>query len=222
MIDDLFDGTYLKEAYRSTASRVLNVLKKTALFFSLAAASIVALALVAISPLALRQLGSLRGVSWTELSNIGQTYGAASALLTALALIGVVISMIFQIRAIKVSLSSSIRDQHTHLLEMALADPLYFQAWGHDSRKFGGPEASRQIAYINLIVSFWESSYRLGGMQADSLRGDLAVLFRGEAGRQFWNLAAMTGYKWHRIVEIGSLAKSPTKSTGRRLLQARR
>src|ERR1035438_6795067 len=43
-------------------------------------------ALVAVSPLALRMIGSLPGMDWARLSNIGQTYGAASALLTGLAL----------------------------------------------------------------------------------------------------------------------------------------
>jgi hypothetical protein len=186
---DGFDGTYLKEAYHSTTRPSLNTFKKSVFILSVIVASVAILVIVAVSPLALRQLGSFRSVNWSELSSIGQTYGAASALLTALALIGVVISMIFQVRAIKVSLSSSIRDQHYHLIEMALADPLYFQAWGHDPNAFGGSEASRQTVYTNLIVSFWESSYRLGYIGADSLHGDLAVLFRGEAGRRFWEFS---------------------------------
>src|SRR6202035_5609260 len=101
---------------------VADAFKRTVIVFALIFATVAVLALVAISPLALRQLSSIRGLNWTQLSNIGQTYGAASALLTGLALLGVAGSMIFQIRAIDVSRAESMRGQHAHLIEMALAD----------------------------------------------------------------------------------------------------
>src|SRR5450755_2004474 len=77
-------------------------------------------ALVAVSPLALRMIGSLPGMDWARLSNIGQTYGAASALLTGLALIGVAASIVFQVRAIQAGRVQSSREHHAHLVEMAL------------------------------------------------------------------------------------------------------
>src|SRR5947208_2108644 len=82
---------------------VSNASKRAALTSTLIAVVVIVLVLVIFSPLALRQFGSVRGVSWARLSNIGQTYGAASALLTGLALVGVVGSLVFQVRAIQVS-----------------------------------------------------------------------------------------------------------------------
>lgn len=79
------------------------------------------------------RLGNLphsTGCTGRSLGDIGQTYGAASALLTGLALIGVVGSMVFQVRAIRVSQEQVTREQHAHLVEMALMDPVYQRAWG--------------------------------------------------------------------------------------------
>jgi hypothetical protein len=59
------------------------------------------LVLVVISPIALQRIASIHGIKWMRLSNVGQTYGAVSALLTALALGGVVISLLYQARAFK-------------------------------------------------------------------------------------------------------------------------
>lgn len=90
------------------------------------------LALVAASPLALKSLGSIRGLNWVQLSYIGQTYGAASALLTGLALIGVSSSIILQARAVNASREQSSREHHARLVEMALKDPVYQRAWAAD------------------------------------------------------------------------------------------
>ena len=90
---------------------VSDTLRRAILATALIAVAVVIIALVALSPLALRELSSVRGVSWPQLSNIGQTYGAASALLTGLALIGVVGSIVFQVRAIRVSREQAMRDR---------------------------------------------------------------------------------------------------------------
>jgi hypothetical protein len=160
--------------------------RRAVLASALIAVAAVILALVALSPLALKELGSIRGVYWPQLSDIGQTYGAASALLTGLALIGVVGSMVFQVRAINVSREQAMREQHAHLVEMALTDPVYQRAWGGLYDIYGSTDRYRQHGYINLIVSFWQNDYVLGGSSDQALRGAASSLFRGEAGRDFW------------------------------------
>jgi len=161
-------------------------LRRILLASTLVAVAVFVLALVILSPLALEQLSSLHGVHWPQLSNIGQTYGAASALLTGLALIGVVGSMVFQIRAIRVSREQAAREQHAHLIEMALTDPIYQRAWGGMHDFYDSTDMYRQHGYINLIVSFWQNDYLLGGFSEHALRGVLSSFFRGEAGRNFW------------------------------------
>lgn len=178
---------YHREAHRAAKHRhAPDALKRAVILSAFTAVVIALLALVIVSPLALRQLGSLRGVDWSRLSNIGQTYGAASALLTGLALIGVAGSIVFQVRAIQVSRAQAIREQHTHLIEMALADPVYQRAWGGLYDKYGSFDEYRQHGYINLIVSFWQDHYVIGGLQDQGVRSNSEGLFRGEAGRNFW------------------------------------
>jgi len=74
------------------------------------------------------------------------------------------------------------------LIEMALANPAYMRAWGYDPMVYGNPDKLRQLLYINLILSFWEDRYKLGDIDENSMRGNLAILFRGEAGREFWKI----------------------------------
>ena len=129
-------------------------LRRAVLASALIAIAVFVVALVALSPLALRELSSIHGVYWPQLSDIGQTYGAASALLTGLALIGVAGSIVFQVRAIRVSREQAMREQHAHLIEMALTDPIYQRAWGGLHDIYGSTDKYRQHGYINLIVSF--------------------------------------------------------------------
>jgi hypothetical protein len=179
-----------REAYRATRARnAAGTFKRALLGSGLVAAVLAVLVLVAISPLALRQLGTLRGTNWLLLSNIGQTYGAASALLTGLALIGVAGSIVFQIRTIQVSREQSSREHHRHLVEMSLTDPLYRRCWGGSNPErhmVSNNDYYRQQVYANLIVSNWQNDYKLGGFRERSLRITFSHFFNGEVGRQFW------------------------------------
>jgi hypothetical protein len=70
------------------------------------AAGLGGLALILLSPLALSWLDTLAGVNWSRLSEIGQTYGAASAILATLAFGGVAVSVFLQAQQIKTSFCS--------------------------------------------------------------------------------------------------------------------
>ena len=179
-------GTHHRAAYQAARGwHAADALKRAALVSALSVAVLAVLVLVVLSPLALRQLGSVRGVNWAQLSNIGQTYGAASALLTGLALVGVAGSMVFQVRAIQVSREQASREHHARLVEMALTDPVYQRCWAYEPAAFG-TDRYRQQAYLNLIVSNWENEYVLGGFPEHAMRRAFEGLFRGEAGREFW------------------------------------
>lgn len=115
--------------------------------------------LVAASPFA---LGLLKGQSrdWEQLSWIGQTYGAASALLAVLALIGVAVSLYMQTREAKASREQSLRAIHTELLQMAMDDDVYRRCWGPFFAS-GDPTSQREHMYVNLIISNWQMQYEL-------------------------------------------------------------
>jgi hypothetical protein len=169
--------------YRNSGSTLIT--SSTARIIAALGAAAVILALVVISPLALKSISSLHGFNWIQLSYVGQTYGAASALLSGLALIGVSASIILQARAVNVSVEQSSREHHAHLVELALDEPAYQRAWGANP-SFYPPDGFRQRAYLNLIVSHWQRDYQFKGITDKQLRGTVSGLFQGEAARLWW------------------------------------
>jgi hypothetical protein len=151
-----------------------------------AVAALLIITLVALSPLALEKLGLIKGANWERLSNIGQTYGAASALLTALALLGVAGSILFQARAIRVDRAQSSGELQLHLAEMSMDDPVYQRCWAVDPASYPTRDGWRQQVFLNLVFSYWERDFVMGGITEYTVRALLMDVFRGEAARRFW------------------------------------
>jgi hypothetical protein len=154
-------------------------------------ASIAFLALVILSPLALRAVASPFGLNWSNLSNIGQTYGAVSALITALALVGVVISLLYQARDVSAARSQAIRTFQFELLRMELEDADLM--WASGAPWGTGPPANyrrlRQHIFVHMWLSFWESQFLLKEMSSESVRSAAKELFNGEPAREYWESA---------------------------------
>ncbi|HEY3503433.1 MAG TPA: DUF6082 family protein [Actinocatenispora sp.] len=147
------------------------------------AVPLVMLAAVLLSPFALTAVTG-GGIDWERASAIGQTYGAASAILSAIALIGVGASIVLQARATNQARTQAVRQMHTDLIRMALDDPAYLPCWGMGPRTVGLDE--RQAGYINLILSHWQARWDLGLLDARILRVLVDDLFRAEAPRLYW------------------------------------
>src|SRR5690349_1967572 len=94
-----------------------------------AGVTIVLVALVTLSPLAFRGLLSFPGINWATLSNVGQTYGAVSALLAALALSGVVVSIFFQVRESRYNRIQVARARQFDLARLAMDNPFYLEVF---------------------------------------------------------------------------------------------
>jgi Family of unknown function (DUF6082) len=139
--------------------------------------------LVVLSPLALRAIASIPGISWSKLSNIGQTYGAVSALLAALALVGVAASVLMQNRELRQNRWESGRARHFEIMRMALDDPLYRQVYR--AREMPENEA-RLEGYINLLLEYWAMLWEFGDIPEERLRSFLVELFGSKAGHLYW------------------------------------
>jgi MYXO-CTERM domain-containing protein len=140
--------------------------------------------LVAASPYALRLLDP-RASDWEQLSWIGQTYGAASALLSVLALIGVTVSLFLQAREAKGAREQNLRAIHTELLQMAMDDEVYRRCWGPFFAS-DDPVGQREHMYVNLIISNWQMQYEMHVFSEPHLRSAAHILFSGEVGQRFW------------------------------------
>ncbi|ONI74635.1 hypothetical protein ALI144C_38010 [Actinosynnema sp. ALI-1.44] len=140
---------------------------------------------VVFSPFAVWLIGRYGTNSdWQLLSNVGQTYGAVSALVAAIALIGVVVSLIIQSREAKATRASALRGLHVDLLRTAMDDPVYMECWGeYATDSFA---AERQFTYVNLIVSYWRSVYDLGEVDDATLSVACGEIFSAMPGRTYW------------------------------------
>jgi hypothetical protein len=149
---------------------------------------IVIIGLVILSPLALTELAHLRS-NWLQLSEIGQTYGAVSALLTSLALVGVIFSLLYQSRNNQNAREQTIRSLQFELIRLAMGDASLMTAAGApwDLDIPADSSSIRQFLYVQVWVSFLSSNYMIGELPESSVRHLAAhEIFRSEAGRNYW------------------------------------
>lgn len=140
--------------------------------------------LVVVSPLALPALDG-GGEDWERIGNIAQAYGAVSALLSGLAVVGVAASLFLQAREAKAARVQNGRTLHIELTKLAMENPEYLDCWG-------GPDSSRTVLlrrqhmYVNLVMSHWEMAYELGDITDHWVAATSDELLAGEVGRSFW------------------------------------
>lgn len=153
-----------------------------------AVACLIALSLVAFSPVAITRLQGL-SKDWGKLSNIASTYGAISALISSLALGTVVVSLLYQARAGHTAREQSIRSLQQQLIRMEMEDPALMTAigapWGLPI-----PAESAKIRahlYVHMWTTFWAGNYVVGEMTGPAVRKLVrSELFNSSAGRKYW------------------------------------
>jgi hypothetical protein len=153
---------------------------------SLVLVALAGLALVLASPLVLTRFEDGGGDrDWRRLSEIGQTYGAVSALLSALALGGVVVSLVLQRQSARLEREQAQRALHIELMRMAIENPDLQDCFG----PFGDglPETERrQWTYINQVVLLSEMRFEVGGVDEAWVRGSAYELFGSPISRRWW------------------------------------
>ena len=142
------------------------------------------LSLVVLSPLALQELGTISGLNWSKLSNIGQAYGAPATLLNVLVLGGVVAALFVQIRDSRTAREQTARTFHLELLRMAMGDADLMHVMG---ATVDDPKLENQNVYANLWMAYWQAMYRMNYLNEVQLRMMLSgELFQNAPGRQMW------------------------------------
>jgi hypothetical protein len=161
------------------------------LFLRLTRALIVlmALALIALSPLALLAINTDR-VDWNRLSSIGQSYGAISAVLSAAAVGGVVITLILQHEQSKDTRRFAVREMHRELLRMAIEKPVLLEAWG----RFPADQARRPelVVYTNLVLNYLVLLHETNAASLDEIRAHAKFMAEGEWAQDYWSKTAQT------------------------------
>ncbi|MEV4393374.1 DUF6082 family protein [Nonomuraea sp. NPDC049607] len=161
--------------------------RRTTLTLSVLAGALLGGTLLLLSPLAAQLLAeSIPGLDWALLSNIGQAYGAVAALLTALSLVGVMISTLVQARSVRIASEQTWRLTQLELAKLVIDDPKLVQFEGVP---WHGPEDDlplRLRILVNLWLEQWRSMHNFGLMDDSEIHRLASGLFAGEAGRRHW------------------------------------
>ncbi|GID29650.1 DUF6082 family protein [Paractinoplanes brasiliensis] len=135
---------------------------------------------VLISPVLLRLIDD-GGSDWNRLGDIGQSYGPAAALFSALALCVAVLVQRRQIRQERIRMA---REMHADALRTAMDDPVYGQCWGSRVTPEGVEE--RLFYYTNMVISTWLYAWECGELSDGAVRAYVRSMADSEIPRAYW------------------------------------
>jgi hypothetical protein len=155
----------------------------------MAAVTLATIILIAASPLLLLLWRKPKGVNWVQLSNIGQTYGGASAILAALALLGVSVSLLLQARQNRADRVQDARDRQFQFLNLVLEKPNDYapMLMGVWPAKTG--EELRTLLFVNLWTSMLRSMFETKTITETEVRSELQAIYATTYGRTWYDMA---------------------------------
>ncbi|WIM93905.1 DUF6082 family protein [Actinoplanes oblitus] len=139
--------------------------------------------LVLVVPIVMIVLSGAK-LDWERLADVGDTFAGASAVLSAIALVGVGASLLFQQRQIRQEFADLDRQQHVELMRMAIDNPEFIEVL--DCSTVDGEHPRHEI-YANLVLMYWLAIWQLGALDDGQLRMMAANMFRSPITRQWWS-----------------------------------
>ena len=173
---------------------------------------------IVFAPLGMALLAKENG-EWALLGNVGQAYGGVSALISALALIGVAGALLVQAHQHKLDRLTAVRGRQSHIHSVVREDPqLYSPVIGGDLED----ERSMRRRMLRLeSLHYLATGFDTGLLTEETLRSEaFAAFFRYEENRQFWEMAnsywlvGTHSRKHRRFVKIANEELAYAKSTG--------
>lgn len=114
--------------------------------------------------------------------------GAASAIVSVLALVGIVLTLSYQAREAKLAREETRRQAISDLLKMGMDAPDLDECWGPVPSP-SDPRTRKQLLYTNMIISEWALSFETGVLPEPRLRAIANEMFQGQVGRNYWQTA---------------------------------
>jgi hypothetical protein len=163
--------------------RVAQVLAKL-LFIVVLIAGIVGISVAAaLSPMIIMSAYGA-DADWVEVANIGQAYGAASAMLASLALGVVSASLWMQRSQIKHDQKAILRQSTRDIVTVAMHQPKFGQCWG---ARFAPDHVDESLFfYTSSVVNLWSHAWEDRLLTEEQARSFMRQFFGSEVPRMFW------------------------------------
>ncbi len=124
------------------------------------------------------------GGDWRQAADIGQAYGATSAILAGGALAAVLVSLLLQRSQFKHARKIALRRSAHEIVMMAIENPQYAQCWG---ARFAPHDVDESLFfYTNLIVQQWAHAWADQQLTERQARSFIRQFFDSEVPRMFW------------------------------------
>jgi len=173
---------------------------------------------IACAPFGMEWIARFRR-DWVTLGNIAQAYGGFSALISAIALVGVVGSLLIQVRQHSLDRSASIRGRQAQIYAVVREDPeLYWPVLG------GVPGDERSIRQHTMRMEFLHycvAGYECGLIPEKRLRTEVFPgFFTYEENRDYWAsiqrglLEDRPSKKFRRFARIANEELQRARATG--------
>ena len=121
---------------------------------------------------------------YSRISDIGQSYGAASAMVSTVALGVVLVGLVMQYRQFTSGRHEALSAMTDELVRLAMDEPAYRQCWGARIAPTDVDEAL--FYYCNRVIKSWKIAWELRDLSEAQARGYLANFFDSEIPRLFW------------------------------------
>jgi hypothetical protein len=122
---------------------------------------------------------------WSRWSDVGQTFGVLSSIISGLALVAVVGTARVQFRELQRSAAAELSMLHLEILKMSINDPQLAEVWPA-LRPGLSEERNRQFLYANIIYQFHWTSLRLSKATDEEVLGSMRYLFTSSIIREYW------------------------------------
>jgi len=150
-----------------------------------------AMAVVILFPLLLGRMFISDGADYSRISDIGQSYGAASAIISTVALGVVLVGLVMQHQQFRSGRRQALSALTDDLVRLAMDEPIYRQCWGARTAPDDVDEAL--FYYCNSVIKSWKVAWELRELTEVQVRSYLANFFDSEVPRLFWHMHG----DWH-------------------------
>lgn len=126
---------------------------------------------------------------WSKWSDVGQTFGALSSIISGLALVAVVVTARIQLHEMQRSATAELSMLHLEILKLSIEDDELAEVWPTFLPDLPA-KRNRQFLYANIIYQFHWTTLRLDKATDEEVLGSMRYLFTSPLMRQYWTAAA--------------------------------